>query len=119
MISNVNHRTSARSLHPVRHPRRVPEVDGVLVRQAVPDLRQHRQPANTRIENPNGPRITHGTVIQHSGLSARSLSGACQHGAFGALSARLRAFKALACQQVSFYPAGLAWPRTTTATGGR
>jgi len=44
----------------------------VLVGQAVLDLRQHRQPADTRIENPNWSWIAHGTRLygQHFSISA-------------------------------------------------
>jgi hypothetical protein len=38
----------------------------VLVRETVPDLREHRQPADTRIKDSNGPLIAHGVLLcQH------------------------------------------------------
>ena len=49
--------------HPVRDPSRVPEVDGVLVGQTVPDLRQNRQPTDAGVKYPYGPRIAHGTPL--------------------------------------------------------
>src|SRR5688572_18152108 len=58
--------------YPVRNPRGVPKIYGVLVRQTVLDLRKHRQPTHTRIEDANGPRITHGALLcQHFSVSAR------------------------------------------------
>src|SRR5215211_5634643 len=68
--------------YPVRHPSRIPEVHGVLVGQTVLDLREHRQPADTRIEHSDWPWITHGT-----GLYPASASPS-QQAACGSLSAR-------------------------------
>src|SRR5215218_11174476 len=66
---------------PVRHPRRVPKINGVLVRQPVLDLRQHRQPTNTRIENPDWPRITHGNGL-YPFRTLRPAASARQRGAW-------------------------------------
>src|ERR687897_1509316 len=73
--------------YPVRHPRGVSEVYGVLVGQTVLDLCKHRQPAHARIENAYGPRIAHGALL-------------CQHAT------------PFACQHVSFSRSGLARRRT-------
>jgi len=49
--------------YPVRYPRRVSEVHRILVGQTILDLRKHRQTADARIENANGPLIAHGTLL--------------------------------------------------------
>src|ERR671932_2007843 len=47
----------------VRHPRRIPEVDGVLVGEPVPDFREHRQPTYPRVEDAYGTWIAHGAAL--------------------------------------------------------
>jgi hypothetical protein len=45
--------------HAIRHPRCVPEIYGMLVGQTVPDLREHGQPADPRVEDAYGPWVAH------------------------------------------------------------
>jgi len=52
-----------RVARPVWNPRRVSEVQRVLVGQPVPYLRENRQPPDTRIENPDWPWIAHGASL--------------------------------------------------------